>query len=51
MFDESELDRLFEEEMDNIRLEVISYKYVLIFFARLLLFYRFLAEYSKSFLF
>ena len=32
MFDESELDHLFEKEMDNVRREVISYRYVLICF-------------------
>ena len=35
IFNESELDNLFEEERDNIRREVISYRYVLICFARL----------------
>ena len=51
MFDESELDDLFEEEMNNLRREVISYRYALICFIRLLWFYRFLAEYFKSFFF
>ena len=36
MFDESELDNLFEEEMNNLRREVISYRYALICFIRLL---------------
>ena len=36
MFDERELDNLFEEEMDNLRREVISYRYALISFIRLL---------------
>ena len=36
MFDESELDHLFEQEIDNMRREVISYRYALICFIRLL---------------
>ena len=36
ILDESELDHLFEEEMDNIKHEVISYIYVLIYFIKLL---------------
>ena len=48
IFNESELDNLFEEERDNIRREVISYRYVLICFARLFWFHRFLAKYFKS---
>ena len=36
MFDESELDNLFEEEMNNLRREVIPYRYALIYFIRLL---------------
>ena len=32
MFNENELDHLFEEEMDNIRHEVTSYRYILIYF-------------------
>ena len=36
MVDEGELDPLFEEEMINIRREVISYRYVSIYFIRLL---------------
>ena len=36
MLDESELGQLFEEETDNIRLEVISYQHVLIYFTGLL---------------
>ena len=32
---ESELDHLFEEEMDNIKHEVISYIYGLIYFIKL----------------
>ena len=51
MFDESELDHLFEEEMEYIRRKVICCRYVLFYFIRLLWFYRFLAEYFKSFLF
>ena len=51
MFDESELDHLFKEEMDNLRREVISYRSILIYFIWLLWFYRFLAEYLKSFFF
>ena len=51
MFDESELDHLFEQEIDNMRREVITYRYALICFIRLLWFYRFLAEYFQSFLF
>ena len=35
---ESELDHLFEEEMDNIKHEVISYIYALIYFIKLLYF-------------
>ena len=35
MLDESKLDHLLEEEMDNIRREVMPYKYVLIYFIRL----------------
>ena len=34
MLDESELDYLYEEETDNIRRKVISYRYVLIYFIR-----------------
>ena len=45
---ESELDHLFEEEMDNIKHEVISYIYALIYFIKLLYFSRFLAKYFKS---
>ena len=36
IFNESELDHLFDKEMDNIRREVISYRYVLICFVRLI---------------
>ena len=36
MLDESELDHLFKEEMDNMRCEVISHRYALICFIRLL---------------
>ena len=36
MVDEGELDHLFEEKMNNIRREVISSRYVLIYFIRLL---------------
>ena len=36
MLDKSELEQLFEEETDNIRLEVISYEHVLIYFIGLL---------------
>ena len=32
MFDENELDYLFKEEMDNILREVISCRYILIYF-------------------
>ena len=35
ILDESELDHLFEEEMDNIKYEVISDIYVLIYFIKL----------------
>ena len=35
ILDESELDHLFAEEMDNIRHEVISYRCVLIYFIEL----------------
>ena len=41
MLDESELDHLFEEEIDNMRREVISYIYVLIYFIKLLWLSRF----------
>ena len=36
MVDEGELDPLFEEEMIDIRREAISYRYVSIYFIRLL---------------
>ena len=36
IFIESELENLFEEEVDNMRREVISYRYVLICFISLL---------------
>ena len=36
MLDESELEQLFDEETDNIKLEVISYEHVLIYFTGLL---------------
>ena len=35
ILDESELDHLFGEEMDNTRHKVISYRYVLICFINL----------------
>ena len=41
MLDESELDHLFKEEMDNIRHKVMSYRHILIYFIRLLTFSRF----------
>ena len=44
MLDESELEQLFEEETDNIKLEVISYEHVLIYFTGLLWF----SEYFKK---
>ena len=46
MVDEGELDHLFEEKMNNIRREVISYKYVSIYFIRLLWCSRYLALFS-----
>ena len=51
IFNESELDHLFDKGMDNIRREEISYRYALICFVRLIWFHRFLSEYFKSFLF
>ena len=36
MLDESKLDHLFEEEMNTIRREIISYRYILIYLIRLL---------------
>ena len=36
ILDERELDHLFEEEVDNIKHEVVSYRYVLIYFIKLL---------------
>ena len=36
MLVESELDNLFEEEMDNVRREAIFHRYVFIYFIRLL---------------
>ena len=48
MLDESELDHLFKEEMDNIRHKVLSCRYILIYFIRLLTFFRFLAEHFRS---
>ena len=48
MLDESELDQAFEEEMDNIKRDIIFYRYLLICFIRLLQFSRFFAEYFKS---
>ena len=47
MLDERELDHLFEEEINNMRREVMSYRYVLIYFVKLLSLSRFLAEYSR----
>ena len=45
---ENKLDHLFEGEIDNIKREVISNRYVFIYFIRLLRFCRYLAEYFKS---
>ena len=47
MLDESELDHLFEKEINNMRPEVISYRYVLIYFIKLLWLPGFLAECSR----
>ena len=46
---ENKLDNLFEGEIDNIKREVIFYRYVFIYFIRLLRFCRYLVEYFKSF--
>ena len=35
ILDERKLDHLFEEEVDNIKHEVVSYRYVLISFIKL----------------